>query len=120
MQSAANPLTDATAAGAQLFPDQPLTAAPFAFNAQTLGGPDASTFVQQSDPAASGLITQGLGDARYASVCPTTQQLALLRWYAAISVSKRLAGKDSKGLTIGTRKGGRSHQRAQGWELSPA
>jgi hypothetical protein len=48
----------------QLGPDQPLTAAPFAFNAQTLGGLDASA---------------------YARISPTTQQLALLKWYTAIS-----------------------------------
>jgi hypothetical protein len=69
----------------QLGPDQPLTTAPFAFNAQTLGGLDASTFVQQSDLTAGGFITQRLADARYARISPTTQQLALLKWYTAIS-----------------------------------
>jgi len=69
----------------QLLPDQPLTAAPFAFNAQALGGLDASTFVQQTELAASGFVTQGQADARYARISPTTQQLALLKWYTAIS-----------------------------------
>jgi YVTN family beta-propeller protein len=68
----------------QLGPDQPLTTAPFAFNAQTLGGLDASTFVQQSELAAGGFVTQGQADGRYARISPTTQQLALLKWYTAI------------------------------------
>ena len=68
-----------------LLPDQPLTTAPFAFNAQALGGLDASTFVQQSDLAASGFVTRSLADARYARISPTTQQIALLKWYTAIS-----------------------------------
>jgi hypothetical protein len=58
----------------QLAPDVALAAVPYALNAQTLDELDSSSFV-----------TQPLANARYARLSPTTQQIALLRWYTAIT-----------------------------------
>ena len=38
--------------------------------------------------AAAGFITQSAADARYARINPTTQQIALLKWYGAISTTQ--------------------------------
>ncbi len=56
---------------------QALTPAPnalYASNADLLDGLNSSAFVQQTQ-----------ADARYARISPTTQQLALLKWYTAIN-----------------------------------
>jgi hypothetical protein len=61
----------------QLAPDVALAAVPYALNAQTLDGLDSSAF-----------LTQPLADARYARISPTTQQIALLKWYNAVSTTQ--------------------------------
>ena len=71
----------------QLMPDVRLAAVPYAFNAETLDGLDSSAFVRQNDLTAAGYITQGTADGRYARLSPTTQQIAMLKWYAAISTT---------------------------------
>jgi len=58
----------------QLAPDVALAAVPYALNAQTLDGVDSSAF-----------LTPPQADARYARLSPTTQQIALLKWYTAVS-----------------------------------
>jgi hypothetical protein len=86
----------------QLTPDQQIASVPFAFNAQTLGGLDESTFVQQAQLAASGYITQGLADNRYARNSPTTQQIAMLKWYTAISGTQAdfSVGSDARSIAF--------------------
>ena len=65
----------------QLSPDLPLAAVPYALNAQTLDGLDSSAF-----------LTQPLADARYARLSRTTAQIALLKWYGALSTTQSNIG----------------------------
>ncbi len=53
--------------------------------------------------AAAGFITQTLADARYARLSPTTQQIALLKWYTAISTSQEISfpvGAEPNGIAF--------------------
>jgi len=77
----------------QLAPDVALAAVPYALNAETLDGLDSSLFVQGGQGVSrlsndAGYLTQPSADARYARNSPTTQQIALLKWYTAISTTQ--------------------------------
>ena len=74
----------------RLSPDQVVGSTAFALNAGALGGVDSATYVQAGQGVSrlandSGYISQTLADGRYARNRPTPQQLALLKWYTAIS-----------------------------------
>ena len=108
--------TGLTGSFEQLTPDYAIGAVPFALNAETLDGLDASAFAANvhthngadivtgtiADARLSndvvlngqglsrlnndaGYISQTLADTRYAFRSPTTQQIALLKWYTAIT-----------------------------------
>ena len=74
-----------------LTPDQRIGAAPFALNAETLDGFDSADFIHDdeltSTVADAGFITRVKADARYARSRPTTQQIAQLKWYTALSTT---------------------------------
>lgn len=61
-------------------------------DADLLDGQHASAFATSSQivpaVAAAGFITQTRADARYARANPTSQQIALLKWYTAISTTQ--------------------------------
>jgi len=104
----------------RLTPDVVLAAVPYALNAETLDGLDSGEFAGLShvhsasditgtipeakiDPSlardseivpaveAAGFLTTELADARYARIGPNPKQLALLRWYTAISTPQTFA-----------------------------
>ena len=119
--------TGLTGSFEQLTPDDAIGAVPFALNAETLDGQDASAFAASvhthngadivsgtlpdarlssnvvmggqgvsrliddagylttASAGMAGFITQTQADARYARIAPTTQQIALLKWYTAIT-----------------------------------
>jgi len=58
----------------RLTPDYAIGAVPFALNAETFDGLDSSVF-----------LTSAQADARYARISPNPQQIALLKWYIAIT-----------------------------------
>jgi hypothetical protein len=107
--------TGLTGSFEQFSPDYAIGAVPFALNAETLDGLDSNAFATSThthsgaditsgtvadahiDPAlardsevpglaaSAGFITRTLADARYARRSPTPQQIALLKWYTAIT-----------------------------------
>lgn len=108
----------------QLQPDVRIASVPFALNAETLGGLESAGYaraahlhsgVDISDTvpaakidnlitrdsevrtlaAASGFITQTIADARYARSAATLDQIALLKWYTAVSTTQDTFGVGS-------------------------
>jgi YVTN family beta-propeller protein len=84
---------DGTHGVQQLAPDVALAAVPYALNAETLDGLDSSLFVQGGQGVSrlandAGYLTSSSAGALFARNHPTPQQLALLKWYTAISTTQ--------------------------------
>ena len=84
---------DGTHGVQQLAPDVALAAVPYALNAETLDGLDSSLFVQGGQGVSrlandAGYLTSSAASALFAPNHPTPQQLALLKWYTAISTTQ--------------------------------
>ena len=59
-------------------------------------------YLTTAGAGAAGFITQTLADARYARLSPTTKQIALLKWYGAISTtqSNLAVGNNPEGIAF--------------------